>query len=181
MRSDSEKPLSMLRMLMRRSVSALFFATCTFHLTGCDVSSMQFTEDDRVNIVGPQDRSNVTLPMKLRWEVHNFTITGRDGRSSSDAGYFAVFIDRPPIPPGRTLEWYALQDTSCGASACGRVENLANIYTTEETTLELSRLPADDKRGALERHEAVIVLLDGQGQRIGESAFYARFNFERKA
>lgn len=150
-------------------------------VTGCDVSSMAFIRDERVQIVEPNDRSSVTLPVTLRWEVRDFTVTDSDGQSSPDSGYFAVFVDRPPIPPGTTLAWFALQDDSCGDQACGTVDNLADIYTTEKTTLELTRLPAPRQRDDVERHEVVIVLLDGTGRRIGESAFYVRFNFERKA
>lgn len=146
---------------------------------GCDVSSMSFVEDDRVRVVSPADRSIVTLPVMLRWDVRDFEVTGRDGEASLDAGYFAVFVDRPPIAPGKTLEWFVQQDDSCGSSACGTVDNLANVYTTDETSLELTQLYADRRERVVERHEAVIVLMDGTGARIGESAFYVRFNFER--
>lgn len=150
-------------------------------LSACDVSQMAFVQDHRVRVVEPADRSTVTLPVTLRWEVDDFGVTGRDGQNSPDAGYFAVFVDRTPIPPGKTLEWYAKEEDSCGDSACGSVENLAYIYPTKKMALTLKQLPADDSDRDLERHEAVIILLDGQGARIGESAFYVRFNFERKA
>lgn len=166
--------------LGRRAASAWWIATALL-ATGCDISNMEFVEDTRVRVVEPEARSTVTLPATLRWEVTEFEVTGRDGQSSADAGYFAVFVDRHPIPPGKTLEWYSQQDESCGGSPCGTVENLSDIYTTEGTELELSRLPAIDQGRAVEQHEAVVVLLDGTGARIGESAFFVRFNFERKA
>lgn len=150
-------------------------------LTGCDVSNMAFVRNDRIRILEPADRSDVTLPVTLRWDARDFAITGRDGRSTPGAGYFAVFVDRPPIPPGKTLEWYAQEEDSCGDSACGSVKNLANIYPTKKTSLTLKQLPADDRERDVERHEAVIILLDGKGARIGESAFYVRFNFARTA
>lgn len=150
--------------------------------TGCDLSSLAFVEDERVRIVEPENRSVVTLPVTLRWEVvGEFEVTGRDGHGRSDAGYFAVFVDRQPIPPGTTLEWYALQDDSCGESACGTVKNLTGVYTTNDTAIELSRLRANDRLRPVEQHEAVIVLLDGTGARIGEIAFHVRFHFKREA
>lgn len=149
--------------------------------TSCDVSSMAFVRDERVRIVEPADRSHASLPITLRWEVRDFAVTGRDGKRVRDAGYFAVFVDHPPIPPRKTLEWFARQDDSCGGQACGTIDNLADVYTTEDTTLKLTRLPAFDTRGGVERHEVVVVLLDGTGARIGESAFYVRFTFERRA
>lgn len=162
-------------------VAAAWATTAVFLVTGCNVSSMAFVQDDRLRVVEPEDRSNVELPLTLRWETHDFVVTGRDGQRTSDAGYFAIFVDRPPIPPGKTLEWYAQQDDSCGGSACGTIDNLSDIYTTEKTTLELTRLPSLNDGTDTERHEVVVVLLDGTGARIGESAFYVGFNFERKA
>lgn len=148
-------------------------------VTACDVSSMAFVRDDRVRIETPEDRGTVTLPVTVRWDVHDFEITGRNGEGQRAAGYFAVFVDRPPILPGTTLEWYATQEESCGGAACGTVDNLAHVYVTETTSVTFDQLPADRKKRDLERHEAVIVLMDGTGARIGESAFSVRFNFER--
>lgn len=151
----------------------------TMSISGCDWSNMAFVQDKRVRIIEPPDRSTVSLPIRLRWEVEGFRITGPDGAHSLNAGYFAVFVDRTPMPPGKSLQWLAEQEDSCGTSACGSVENLADVYATTKTTLTLTRLPADSRPGGAERHEAMIVLLDGTGRRIGESAFYVRFNFER--
>lgn len=163
--------------LRRKVVAAVFLGALV--LSGCDLSQMAFVQDQRVRVVEPADRSTVTLPVTLRWIVDGFRVTGRDGGTSSDAGYFAVFVDRPPMPPDRSLEWMAAQESSCGDSACGSVKNLADVYFTKYTTLKLTRLPAVDERSGVERHEAVVVLLNGSGHRIGESAFYVRFNFER--
>lgn len=150
-------------------------------VAGCDVAGMAFVRDQRVRIVEPRERSTVTLPVTLRWVVRGFTVTGRDGRSTSDAGYFAVFVDRMPIPPGTTLDWYALQDESCEGEPCGSVAKLSDIYATEATTLELPQLRATRETAGRELHTVRIVLLDGTGARIGESAFRVQFNFERKA
>jgi len=161
-----------------RCVAAAAFGVALL-LTGCDTSNMQFVQDRRVRIVEPEDRSTVTLPLTIRWEADDFDITGKNGAASRDAGYFAVFVDRPPMPPGRSLEWMARQEGSCGSDACGSVKNLADVYTTDATEIKLTRLPATDERSGVERHEAVIVLLDGSSRRIGESAFYVTFNFKR--
>lgn len=154
--------------------------TSALMLTGCDVASMAFFQDDRVRIVEPQEGGTVELPVTLRWEVEGFTVTGPDGHARDDAGYFAVFVDRHPIPPGRTLEWYAQQEDSCGGSACASVDNLAQVYATVDTTVELTQLPAIRDTGGRELHTVRIVLLDGTGARIGESAFRVQFNFERE-
>lgn len=161
--------------------AAVMWGVVALLVAGCDVAGMAFVKDERLRIVEPGERSDVTLPVTLRWEVHGFEVTGRDGRSVSDAGYFAVFVDRLPVPPGKTLEWFALQDGTCQGGPCGTVDNLADIYTTEETALTLNTLPAVRETSGQELHTVRIVLLDGTGQRIGESAFRVQFNFERKA
>lgn len=165
-----------LRLCVAHSFVSVLFAT------SCAVSNMNFVQDQRVRIIAPTDRSHVTLPVRLQWEVRAFRITGRNGSIAADSGYFAVFVDHPPIPPGKTLEWYALQDGSCGGQPCGTVDKLAHIYTTKNNALELVSLPATTRRTTdIEQHEAVIILLNGAGERIGESAFYVRFTYERKA
>lgn len=174
-------PVNRVRLSLGHVAVAAVWMVGALLVTGCDVASMAFFKDERVRIVEPEEQSIVTQPVTLRWEVRDFKVTGRNGQSASDAGYFAIFVDRPPIPSGKTLEWFALQEGSCGRSACGTVDKLSNIHTTEETALTLDRLLALRTRGDLERHQAVIVLLDGTGRRIGESAFRVRFNFERKA
>ncbi len=153
-------------------------------LSGCGygVSAMNFFNDHRVRVVAPEDGTEITrLPVEVRWEVRGFEITGRDGQRRNGAGYFAVFVDRSPIPPGTSLEWFARQDGSCGQDACGKVENLAYVYTTEEPSVTLEQLPAIQEKSGIEKHEVIIVLLDGTGRRIGESAFSVRFKFAREA
>lgn len=169
------------RRLPPRQPLAAGWTAAVLLLTGCDVSNMAFFNDHRVKVVAPEDRSTVDLPVKVSWEVGDFEVTGRDGQKRSDAGYFAVFVDRPPIPPDKTLEEYAQEPGSCGNSACGKVENLAYVFATEQTGLELAELPAVNEEGDVEKHEVTIVLLDGTGARIGESAFWVRFDFDRKA
>lgn len=143
---------------------------------------MAFVRDERVRVVAPDDRSAVTLPLRVRWTVHDFAVTGTDGTRSAERGYFAVFVDRAPIPPGETVEWLARDDAPCPDSGCVDQKYLRDrhIYTTEKTSLLLDQLPAIQERGGVERHEVVIALLDGTGRRIGESAFYVRFNYERE-
>lgn len=152
----------------------------TLLVAGCDVSRMMFVQDHRVAITAPADRDTVTLPFTLRWQTHGFAVTGRDGQRASNSGYFAIFVDRAPMPPGQTLEWLATQSDSCGSEACGSVDRLSDVYTTSDMSLELRQLPAVNKTDTTERHEAVVILLDGTGTRIGESGFYVRFDFERK-
>lgn len=147
--------------------------------TGCDVSNMAFVQDERLRVIAPEDRGMVSLPVTLRWEFRGGT--DESGIAVEMAEQFAVFVDRPPIPPRKSLEWFAHQSDSCGQSACGSVDNVSDVYTTKKTSVVLTRLPALPEGRDIERHEAVIILLDRNGVRISESAFYVRFNFKREA
>jgi hypothetical protein len=153
-------------------------------LSACVPQGLAFRVDERLTFVSPEDRSTVTLPVRLDWDIRDFEITPPgSGERRKDAGYFAVFVDGSPMPPGEPLRWVARKDTSCRADdGCPDAEYLQGrgIYTTTETELVLEQLPRfgdDDRR---ERHRATIVLLDASGTRIGESAFEIAFDVDRE-
>jgi hypothetical protein len=139
---------------------------------GCSLSGLNFREDDRVDIVRPEDRQEVTLPVTIEWTVRDFD------------GSFAVFVDRAPPPPGRTVAWLFRNDDGCvAASGCPDAAYLRSrgIHLTEATQVVVEgvpRLAGDDVR---ERHRATVVLLDERGERSGESAFSVEFEVEREA
>lgn len=63
--------------------------------------------------------------------MRDFDVTSRKRGDSPSAGYFAVFVDRDPIPPGKTIEWYATEEDSCGDSPCESVENGMTVVVIE--------------------------------------------------
>lgn len=151
---------------------------------GCSLSGLSFVQDDRVTITAPEDRAQVRLPVTVRWDVEGFEVTGRTGRAEKDAGYFGVFVDRAPPPPGHELEWLLRDDTVCAANPdCPDKEYLAarDIYSTTETSIVIDQVP-EPARGERSRqfHEVTVVLLDGTGRRIGESAFSVEFELPRE-
>lgn len=140
-------------------------------LSGCAPDGLDFRVDDRVKVVSPKDRSTVSLPVTLDWDVRDFT------------GSFAVFVDTSPMPPGKTLSWLARKDASCQTSeGCPSPAYLAlrDVYSTTATELTLDKLPRKADNGERERHRMTIVLLDRGGHRQGESAFEVDFNIIRK-
>jgi hypothetical protein len=153
-------------------------------LTACVPQGLAFQVDDRLTFSTPEDRSEVSLPVTLDWEIRDFEVVEPgQSRPSEDAGYFAVFVDAAPMPPGKPLRWLARKDTSCRESeGCPDAEYLSSrgVYTTTDTRLVLDQLPRlsndEDRR---ERHRAVVVLLNAEGERIGESAFEIEFDVER--
>ena len=132
--------------------------------TSCASGDLAFVQDERLEILEPPQRVKVTLPVTVRWRIEGFESTGEDGRSDPTAGSFAVFVNRTPVPPGEPLSWLAREDRRCKAiPGCPDEVYLAdrNAYKGHET------------------HEVTIVLLDGRGRRIGESAWHVTFFYDR--
>ena len=174
----------------RRPAAALVLAGLCAALSGCVPQGLAFRTDTRLTFVQPEERATVPLPVKIDWDIRDFEVVEPGARGSAedgsrDRGYFAVFVDSAPMPPNKPLRWIARKDSSCReADGCPDAEYLAGrgVYTTTETELVLEQLPRignDDKRR--ERHRAVVVLLDPDGRRIGESAFEIAFDIERSS
>jgi hypothetical protein len=68
-------------------------------------------------------------------------------------------------------------------SLCSNTDFLAqrDIHMTTGTTFVIERLPlpSGDAERRREFHDVTIVLLDGRGERIGESAFVRQFEVNR--
>jgi hypothetical protein len=156
---------------LRRLVAA---ALLTLPLTSCGVSGLSFVQDQRLSITAPADRAKVDLPLTVRWTVEDFDVK---------AGAFGVFVDRPPLPPGKKLDWLARGDEVCSATpGCPDAAYLAthDTYRTRKTQFTIEKLPDLDRDEQREFHEVTIVLLDDDGERIGESAFSVEFEVDRE-
>lgn len=127
----------------------------------------------------------VALPLTVRWQLEDFQVTGPDGRSRRDAGYFGVYLDRAPQPPEKRQTWLVRDDETCRRlpTRCETEAFLADrhIHSTSEMSFVVERLPqpATTAQRRREFHEVTIVLLDGEGRRIGESAFIRQFEVDR--
>jgi hypothetical protein len=163
---------------VRRAAAALLLALLA---TACVPEGLSFKVDKRLTFTAPKERSTVSLPVTVSWTMRDFSVAGPGQQGD---GYFAVFVDESPMPPGKGLHWIARKDSSCRESdGCPDAEylNTRGIFTTTKTSLTLSQLPRtgreEDKR---ERHRVTVVLLDPSGKRIGESAFELAFDVNRK-
>ena len=156
---------------MRR---ALLVACAVALLTSaCAVSGLSFRQDDRLSFVTPRDRSEVRLPVTVRWDVRDFDVPGD--------GSFAVFVDRAPQPPGKSLTWLARGDDACrAADGCPNAAWYAerDVFTTTNTAFTIERLPrqADGRR---DLHEVTVVLLDAAGRRVGETGWTLQLQVAR--
>lgn len=161
--------------LLTSAVAVLLLGACSF-------SGVAFKVDERLDITTPREREIVTLPLTVDWDIEGFTVTGPTSSDADDAGYFGVFVDGRPQPPGEPLSYFARDDDTCRAEdGCPDEAYLAQrgIHATAETqfTIDLLPRPSDDSKR--EFHEVTVVLLDGQGDRIGESAWAVEFEVER--
>ena len=139
-------------------------------LSGCASHDLAFVRDDRVEIMRPRDRADVSLPVRLEWRTRDLT----------PDSYFAAFVDRAPIKPGETLA--VLADDVCERTpGCPDLGYLRDryVFVTDQRWLRLDTLPqrsSSARTGARDLHEATIIVLDADGRRVGESAYTVEFS-----
>jgi hypothetical protein len=167
-------PVAILGALPRaRAVLFSLVATSSLALSACGMGGLSFVQDTRVDIVHPNDRKTVTLPLTVAWTVKDFAIG--DG-----SGSFGVFVDRSPQPSGRTLSWLFRGDRSCkgtGAALCEKPEFLAqrSVYQTTARSFTVEQVARLAGGSTNRLHEFTIVLLGSDGKRIGEGAWSVQF------
>lgn len=169
------------RSVSRVSASSLMVGLALL-LCSC-AQGLAFVQDDRLEFTAPEERAKVSLPVTIRWNIEDFRVTGPTGRAEKDAGYFGVFLDEFPVPPGKALSWIARDDRRCRpAAGCPDANYLAKrgVYATSATSITFTQLPDQDAYKGHETHELTVVLLDGAGRRIGESAWHIAFRFDRE-
>lgn len=114
--------------------------------------------------VQPADREEVRTPIRFRWRAQDLP-----------AGTtYAVFVDRSPQPPGKTVAWLFRDDESCQRDpSCPDAEFLAirDVYLTDRPEITIERVRRRDEERRREIHVVTVVLLDADGRRMGESAF----------
>jgi len=158
---------------VKRMTLAVAIAVCVL-ASSCSATGIAFRQDKRLTFVQPDDREKVSLPITIEWEVRDFAV----GRG---AGSFAVFVDRSPQPPRKTLEWLARNDDACQvADDCPDESWFAErgVYRTTDTEFTIEQLPVLVE-GRRDMHEITVVLLDERGRRVAETAFTRRFEVER--
>lgn len=170
--------------MTRRHAGAVPLVALMVLLSSCTIHGLSLMVDDRLTFVAPEDGQAVGLPLTIDWQIEDFEIgrTPQPADASVDRGYFAVFVDRSPQPPGEPLTWFARDDEACRRDVgCPDQAYLEarGIHTTTDTsfTIDVLPRPADDRRR--EMHEVTVILLDPDGERIGESAWRLRFEVDR--
>jgi hypothetical protein len=167
-----------------RTARAGLAVLCLVATAGCQAGQLQFKNDHRLSFVSPQARHRVTMPLTISWTMKDFDAVGLDGSRDKGRGVFAVFVDRAPMPVGKDLRWVGHKDTSCERDPrCPDAKYLADrgVLVTTETSVTLDVLPSAPDGAGDEQHYVNVVLLDGTGHRIGESAWYRPFTSKRRS
>lgn len=149
-------------------------------LAACDTSGYAFTVDTSIEFTAPTARSTSTLPVTVRWRDDEPPADLDVDPKDPDAEYYAVFVDRSPMGPNRTLLSLIDDKDSCRRVAgCPDADFLAarHVHLTDEPSLTLEFL-ADNRPGkrgtSKDPHEVTVVRMKGD-RRVGEAAF--RLNF----
>jgi hypothetical protein len=167
------QPVAILGRLVARIV---VIAALLALLPACGTSGLSFVQDERVDIVRPDDRSKVTLPLTVAWTVKDFPVG--PGRGS-----FGVFVDRAPQRVGKSLAWLFRGDSGCRghAALCGSEAFLAqrNVFRTTRTGFTVEQVnKLSGAQAKRQLHELTVVLLDEHGERVGEGAWSVQFEVE---
>ena len=139
-------------------------------VSGCDLT---FRTVRATAVLAPAEEATVSLPFVLRWRAPTRTTHG-------SRLYFAVFVDRAPIAPGQSLR--AVASTQCNAQPdCPDLAYLAQhqVYVTAGEQFRLTAVPPFTasviQTAGRGEHRVVIVPIDGQGRRVGETAMAVDF------
>lgn len=135
--------------------------------SACSAHPLSFRESADVKILSPAMESVVDVPVVLRWSS-----------SLPRNTVYAVFVDRAPIQPGRTLKSLAQNDGPCNQNpTCPDTLYLTQhyVFVTKNRELRLAPLPFIGKHDRLNVHDATIVVLDESGRRRDEAAYSVRF------
>lgn len=132
--------------------------------------------DDRLEIVSPSDADEVDLPVTVKWRVSDFPLTDGNG--------FAVFLDRAPVGVRRQLSLKTCPPIDPAAPPlvedCD--DDRESVFLASDTEHTLSCLaPREGPKRRRNVHEVVVILVDTNGNRLGEAAASVTFKVNEDA
>lgn len=158
--------------------------------SGCvNLDEMEFVKDERLTFTAPDDYEQVEVPLTVTWTMEDFEVLPRPEKGaersepSKGEGYYAVFVDKAPVKPGHTLDDVGNGDTFCESDPrCPDKSylNAKGVYTTRQPTITLDVVAPLSSKERLQLHTLTVILLDSEGKRIGEYAWFTRFRLENK-
>ena len=153
--------------LLRLSSAVLISAAAT----GCAHAPL-WSKNGALKIVAPRELALTGVPVTLRWKT-----SALPGHTT----YFAVFIDRAPVEPGQSLRAVGSSDASCRRTpGCPdatylRAHDVFLTSANQVTIPYLATLGGIAGRDHPPVHRATIILVNAQGERLGEYAYSVEF------
>ncbi|MET7694057.1 hypothetical protein ABZT06_39840 [Streptomyces sp. NPDC005483] len=162
-----------------RTAGASLALSCVLAVSaGCaSPSEMSFRQDKRMTIVSPHNEETVRLPFTVDWTMRDFTAVEPGSPVRSGAGYYAILLDRYPVAPGKSLASLVTNDACVGVENCPDAAFLAenlNVYVTSRTSYTINAVPTSGVAHS-SSHFLTVILVDGAGQRMGESSWTVSF------
>lgn len=154
---DEETDLTCQPHFTRVRTALVFIVGVALLLISSGCGNLLFRQTHRITVLTPNNYSTIREPVVVSWKVRDFLV-GQDGTQ-------VVFVDRSPMPPGRTIEHFERLDRE-------------GIFQTDNSSIRFDVLSPVMSNASSERnhHEITIVLLDRAGRRIGEEAGFVQFN-----
>lgn len=153
-------------------------------VTACDTSNYAFKIDESIKLVQPRAREEVSLPVTLRWTDAKRPLGGKVAPRDPVAEYYAVFVDRAPMSPGKTLASLIKGPPPCrpskGCPTSAQLSDLS-VFLTAAPALSLeflTDLRSTSRGNQKDPHEVTIVRMRGD-KRVGEAAFLQNFFVRR--
>jgi hypothetical protein len=165
-----------------RRVAALLLVLAV--VSGCDTSNYAFTIDESITIVQPRSRTDVSLPVTVRWTDSKAAAGMKVAPTDPAASYYAVFVDVAPMGPGKRLASLVEDSDTCElAQGCPSASQLADagVHLAATPSVELEfvadRRPSS-REDTKDTHQVTIVRMRGD-KRVGETAFRQTFFVRR--
>lgn len=150
-------------------------------LGGCGITRIDapisFSADRRLSIDHPRPEDEVGLPLEMRWTADDVDL--------SDGTHFALFVDRPPVPPDRVVRQRVCTEGEELPPQIGEFRKVCKddrltIFFTDETSFRFSCFEPrfDAPKRTRNSHTVTVVLVDADGRRIGTAADSVKFDVD---
>jgi hypothetical protein len=153
-------------------------------VSACDTSNYAFKIDKSIEVVQPKARTEVSVPVMVRWTDSKAPTAMKVAPTDPSARYYALFVDVAPMGPGKRLASLVEDSDTCElAKGCPTASALADagVHLSATPSLELEfiadRRPSS-RGDTKDTHQVTIVRMQGD-KRVGETAFRQTFFVRR--
>lgn len=157
---------------------------CALLTAGCANSSeMSFRQDKRLKILSPSTNKTVRLPVTVSWTMRDFTAVRPGSPVRAGTGYYAIFLDKYPMARGKGLDSLVKNGDCAGVAGCpdaGYLAERLHVFVTSRTSYTINSVPSSGTLGS-SSHYLTVILIDGAGRRIGDSAWTTSFTVKGAA